>query len=131
LALAPVKGRGTAIKKGIDLEQEDNSDQTPGKQATGAEVLGKCPNCGGKVVVGPKSYSCENRRQGCQFALWKTPICGKVLTPAQVKSLLKKGKTNLIKGFRSQKGKSFAAYLVWEEAAKGKLKFEFPQMPRS
>lgn len=47
------------------------------------------------------------------------------MTKTQVKSLLKKGKTSLIKGFKSKNGQSFAAHLAWEDAASGKLKFEF------
>lgn len=89
------------------------------------DILGTCPSCGGGIIEGEKGYGCLNWKMGCQFVLWKNSICGKVLTPAQVKSLLKKGKTNLIKGFRSKNGKSFSAYLVWENPSSGKLKFEF------
>jgi DNA topoisomerase-3 len=77
------------------------------------------------VIEGQKGYGCSNWKSGCGFVLWKTPICGKVLTKTQVKSLLKKGKTSLLKGFKSKNGQSFAAHLVWEDAAGGKLKFEF------
>ncbi|GAB6154955.1 type IA DNA topoisomerase [Desulfosporosinus burensis] len=88
------------------------------------EAFGKCPKCGGDVIEGQKGFGCANWREGCRFVLWKTPICGKVLTPNQVKSLLKKGKTPLIKGFKSKSGKSFAAYLTWEDPSEAKLKFE-------
>lgn len=91
------------------------------------EALGTCPKCGGEVIEGLKGFGCASWRNGCHFVLWKTPICGKVLTPNQIKSLLKKGKTPLIKGFKSQSGKSFAAYLVWEDSVEAKLKFEFEQ----
>ena len=89
------------------------------------EALGRCPKCGGEVIEGQKGFGCASWREGCHFVLWKTPICGKVLTPNQIKSLLKKGKTPLIKGFKSKSGKSFAAYLVWEDPVEAKLKFEF------
>lgn len=89
------------------------------------EILGVCPACGGSIIEGKKGYGCLNWREGCKFVLWKNPICDKVLTKAQVKSLLKKGKTPLIKGFRSKSGKNFSAYLVWDNSVDGKLKFEF------
>jgi len=89
-----------------------------------AQALGNCPKCGGEVIEGQKGFGCSNWREGCHFVLWKTPICGKVLTPNQVKSLLKRGKTPIINGFKSKSGKSFAAYLIWEDQAEAKLKFE-------
>jgi len=79
------------------------------------------------VIEGQKGFGCARWREGCRFVLWKTPICGKVLTPNQIKSLLKKGKTPLIKGFKSKSGKLFSAFLVWEDSAEAKLKFELEQ----
>lgn len=96
-------------------------------QADSPEILGVCPACGGGIIEGKKGYGCQNWRTGCKFVLWKTPICGKSLTKAQVKSLLKKGKTPLIKGFKSKSGKAFSAYLIWEDAKAGKIKFEFEE----
>lgn len=89
------------------------------------ENLGVCPRCQSEVIQGNKGYGCSSWKDGCSFVIWKKPICGKVLTPSQVKSLLKKGKTPLIKGFKSKNGKSFAAFLVWDHAESGKLKFDF------
>ena len=90
-------------------------------------VLGTCPKCGGEVIEGQKGFGCASWREGCRFVIWKDPICGKVLTPNQIKSLLKKGKTPLIKGFKSQSGQSFAAYLILENPTEAKLKFEVEQ----
>ncbi|HZK83701.1 MAG TPA: DNA topoisomerase 3 [Desulfosporosinus sp.] len=135
LALAPT-GKPMAKEKAA-VTRTTNSKRTVKKvkvvvnkeQSTTAEehgrVLGTCPKCGGEVIEGGKGFGCASWRDGCHFVLWKTPICGKVLTPNQIKSLLKKGKTPLIKGFKSKSGKSFAAYLVWENSAEAKLKFEF------
>ncbi|HWQ42760.1 MAG TPA: DNA topoisomerase 3 [Desulfosporosinus sp.] len=90
-------------------------------------VLGTCPKCGGDVIEGQKGFGCASWREGCRFVIWKDSICGKILTPNQIKSLLKKGKTPLIKGFKSKSDKSFAAYLIWEDPKEAKLKFEFEQ----
>ncbi|SPF39406.1 DNA topoisomerase III [Candidatus Desulfosporosinus infrequens] len=90
-------------------------------------VLGTCPKCGGDVIEGQKGFGCSSWREGCRFVIWKDPICGKILTANQIKSLLKKGKTPLIKGFKSQSGKTFAAYLILEDPIEAKLKFEIGQ----
>lgn len=92
----------------------------------GAESFGKCPNCGSDVVKNKKGYGCSNWRNGCKFQLWDNPICGKKLTQANVKQLLKKGETNLIKGFTSTRtGKKFDAKLELIKDGNGKLKFKF------
>jgi len=115
----------------MDLKEKSNDQQRNDTKASMSEnqkkyeTFGACPRCGGEVIEGKKGFGCSNWRTGCSFVVWKTPICGKILTPTQIKSLLKKGKTPLIKGFKSKTGKSFAAYLVWDDAANGKLKFEF------
>jgi len=136
LALAPTshasgtrKGKREAVNtarktefKGQESAKQDKENKVTKKIQ--AQALGNCPKCGGEVIEGQKGFGCSNWRSGCHFVLWKTPICGKVLTPNQVKCLLKKGKTPLIKGFKSKSGKSFAAYLIWEDSAEAKLKFE-------
>lgn len=58
-----------------------------------------------------------------QFVIFRN-VLGKNLTLNQVKSLLQKGKTSLIKGFTSNKtGKKFDAFLIFQDE---KVKFEFP-----
>ncbi|MEM5818458.1 MAG: topoisomerase C-terminal repeat-containing protein, partial [Desulfitobacterium hafniense] len=140
LAFAPLKPGAHGRKRESNSERKPREPQTQAKSAkvgqerpasAAGDNLGICPSCGGGVVEREKGYGCQNWKDGCPFILWKNPICGKVLTPAQVKSLLKKGKTNLIKGFRSKNGKSFAAYLVWEDPSSGKLKFEFENNDRA
>lgn len=132
---AKARAKANARKNPVNTRNEKNEKENPNYlsirnekkgSASGTEdILGTCPSCGGGVVERAKGYGCQNWQTGCQFILWKNSICGKVLTPAQVKSLLKKGRTNLIKGFRSKNGKSFSAFLVWENPSLGKLKFEF------
>ena len=91
----------------------------------GKEVLGKCPNCGADVVKNKKGYGCSNWQNGCKFQIWDTPICGKKLTEANIKQLLEKGETNLIRGFTSKTGKNFNAKLEIVKDENGKLKFKF------
>lgn len=35
------------------------------------EVLGTCPECGGKVIEGKKGFGCSNWKNGCKFVIWK------------------------------------------------------------
>ena len=141
LALAPTvqaqktgKGVGTKVARkkpnkssGQEMALEEHVKPKAETSKSQAVALGTCPKCGGEVIEGQKGFGCASWRVGCRFVIWKAPICGKVLTPNQIKSLLKKGKTPLIKGFKSKSGKSFAAYLIWEDPVEAKLKFEFEQ----
>lgn len=121
-----VSGTKTANnKKPVEKAREASDKVQDTTSEEQVEVLGTCPKCGGEVIEGQKGFGCASWREGCHFVLWKTPICGKALTPNQIKSLLKKGKTPLIKGFKSKSGKSFSAYLIWEDPVEAKLKFEF------
>ena len=86
--------------------------------------IGKCPLCGKAVISYPKTYSCEDSKNGCTFVIWKT-ISGLTIPEAQAKKLLTKGKTDLLKGFTSKAGKKFDAYLVLKGEQK-QVGFEFP-----
>lgn len=69
-----------------------------------------------------KVYKCfkkENKKDS--FIIFKE-MSGKKISKAKVKQLLKEGKTSLIKGFTSKKGKKFNAYLV---LADGKVEMDF------
>jgi DNA topoisomerase-3 len=92
------------------------------------EPLGKCPNCGGKIFETENSYICERSqadRKPCKFKLSKT-ILGKDIPKEQAQKLLATGKTDLIDGFISKRGRPFSAYLKLED---GKVGFEFPEKP--
>ncbi len=84
-------------------------------------ALGRCPLCGSDVVEQPKSYGCSGWKQGCKFAIWKT-IAGKPISVRTAQSLLKRGKSPLLKGFQSKAGKPFEAHLKLEG---GEVRFEF------
>jgi DNA topoisomerase-3 len=89
------------------------------------EPLGKCPKCGGKIFETENSYICERSqadRKPCKFKLSKT-ILGKDIPKEQAQKLLTTGKTDLLVGFISKRGRPFSAYLKLED---GKVGFEFP-----
>jgi DNA topoisomerase-3 len=92
----------------------------------GKESLGKCPNCGGKIFETDNSYICEHSqadRKPCKFKLSKT-ILGRDIPKEQAEKLLVLGKTDLLEGFISKRGRPFSAYLKFED---GKVGFEFPE----
>ena len=95
---------------------------------SGQEPIGKCPNCGGKIFETENSYICERSqtdRKPCKFKLSKT-ILGKDIPKEQAQKLLATGKTDLLEGFISKRGRPFSAYLKLED---GKVGFEFPEKP--
>jgi len=90
---------------------------------THGEALGQCPLCGREVIEYPKSYGCSGYRDGCKFAIWKE-VAGKKITAKQARDLLAKGRTGVIRGFKSKAGKTFDAILVLGQD--GKVGFEPP-----
>ena len=90
-----------------------------------AEQQLSCPFCGSRVIK-KNGYFCSAKREtGCAFSIGQE-ICGKKISDAQALRLIEKGKTTLIKGFKSKAGKEFDAYLVADKKEK-KVKFEFPK----
>lgn len=88
------------------------------------DSLGTCPRCKkGSIVEGKKAFGCSEYKNGCNFTIWKE-IASKKLTEKNIKDLISKGKTTLIKGFKSSAGKEFEAYLVLDEK-EFKVNFEF------
>lgn len=85
-----------------------------GKISNSSNSLGKCPLCGNGIVKRKgkfgEFYGCNGYRNGCKFTINK--ICGKLLTEKQVQTLLEKGKTARIKGFKKKDGKELPSARV-------------------
>jgi len=89
------------------------------------EIAGVCPSCGKNVLDNPKCYSCESGKNGCGFVIWKK-IAGKTVSLPLAKVLLSKGKSKVLKGFKSKAGKPFEAMLViTEKDGVKQVTFEF------
>ncbi len=104
--------------------------RTSGKTtAPAGESLGACPLCGKEVIDQKKSYSCSGWREGCGFTIWKS-IAGKKIAASTARSLLTKGITSELKGFKSRQGQPFSARL---HVVDGKVEMRFPdrQEPKS
>ena len=82
-----------------------------------------CPKCNqGQIIEGKRGFGCNRYREGCDFVVWKE-IAGKKLTAKQIQTLIDKGKTGLIKGFKSRKGSKFDARLKLDDAWKAVFDF--------
>ena len=89
------------------------------EKPTGA--LGPCPLCGSDVTEQEKSYSCSGWRSGCKFAIWKT-IAGKRISARTAQALLRRGRSQVLKGFKSKSGRAFDARLKLDQ---GEVRFDF------
>jgi len=80
-----------------------------------------CPNCQNTIVIRPKLYACT----GCEFKIWNT-VSEKKLTDNQIETLITKGQTGILKGFKKKAdGSNFEARLKLTDIKTGKLGFEF------
>lgn len=105
---------------GNDLSEAEEAVDFSGQQA-----LGKCPQCGHSVYEHKLFYVCEKSvgpTPSCQFKTGKI-ILNRSIEVEQIGKLLQSGKTDLLKGFISKKGRPFSAYLV--VGPEGKVGFEF------
>ena len=96
-----------------------------------ADEIGTCPVCGNPVREGKKNFYCTNRE--CLFSLWKEnrflSSMRKNVDKKMAADLLSKGKTHVKDLYSVKTGKNFAADLVMEVSADGKISFhlEFHQ----
>lgn len=101
----------------IDVKLSSTSTANSGKNN-----ITPCPTCNKGTIIALKGfYGCSAYKSGCKQTFPGT-FLKKKITPAQVKLLCTKGKTNIIKGFVSKADKKFNAKLTLVD---GKLKFEF------
>ncbi len=128
LVLTDKKDVGFEFEKREPKSKGERKPRTPAPKIdfTGKQSVGKCPKCGGKIFETETSYICERSqadRTPCKFKLSKT-ILGRDIPKEQAEKLLTTGKTDLLEGFISKRGRPFAAYLKLED---GKVGFEFPE----
>jgi DNA topoisomerase-3 len=111
-------GRGTAGEE----EEVDFSGQEP---------LGSCPKCGARVFEHGVAYVCERAvgaGRTCDFRSGRM-ILQQPIERAQMQKLLETGRTDLLTGFVSKKGRRFKSFLV--KQPDGKIGFEFqPRAPK-
>ncbi len=92
---------------------------------SGQEPLGACPKCGARVFEHGMAYTCEKAvgpEKTCDFRSGRM-ILQQPIERDQMKKLLETGRTDLLTGFVSKKGRKFKAFLVKQPS--GKIGFEF------
>ena len=85
--------------------------------------LGSCPSCGKPVRERGRVYSCDTGK-ACPFVVFQT-MAKRSISARMVKRLLKDGRSDPVKGFKSKKGKDFSAGLIWDPES-ARVAFWFP-----
>jgi len=118
------------VRLSEDLRPEFDFGQASGEgdeapDFSGQEPLGACPKDGGRVFEHGVTYVCENAvgpTRSCDFRSGRV-ILQQPVEREQMKKLLATGRTDLLTGFVSKKGRRFKAFLV--KTPDGKIGFEF------
>ncbi|SKA32933.1 DNA topoisomerase-3 [Chitinophaga eiseniae] len=85
-----------------------------------------CPRCKARqLIIREKLIKCPE--EACNWVVFRT-VCGVQLRVAEIESLVRTGRTPLIKGMKSKLGKKFDAFIVMDD--KYCTSFEFPDSKR-
>jgi DNA topoisomerase-3 len=120
---AAVVRLGDELRPEFDFGQSAEGEEPP--DFSGQEPLGACPKDGGRVFEHGMAYVCENAvgpKRSCDFRSGRM-ILQQPIEREQMKKLLESGRTDLLTGFVSKKGRRFKAFLV--KQPDGKIGFEF------
>jgi DNA topoisomerase-3 len=104
-------------------QDKDGGEEAP--DFSGQEPLGACPKCASRVFEHGMAYTCEKAlgpEKTCDFRSGRM-ILQQPIEREQMKKLLANGRTDLLAGFVSKKGRRFKAFLV--KTPDGKIGFEF------
>jgi len=133
----PVAGFFTRDDKGYSarlvLDDQGQVQVLPAQEQEGtapqliedASPLGPCPQCGeGEILTASDGYSCSaNKESGCTFK-FPAQLCRRPVSAEEIRAYLKQGRTEVLDGFISKRGRPFRASLVRGE--QGKIQWEFP-----
>ena len=111
------------LRPEFDFGQSGEGEEAP--DFSGQEPLGPCPKDSGRVFEHGMAYVCENAvgpKKTCDFRSGRM-ILQQPIEREQMKKLLSTGRTDLLTGFVSKKGRRFKAFLV--KTPDGKVGFEF------
>jgi DNA topoisomerase-3 len=116
----------------FDFGQGAGGDSDEPVDFSGQEPLGKCPKCDARVFEHGVAYVCEKAvgpGRSCDFRSGRM-ILQQPIEREHMKKLLETGRTDLLTGFVSKKGRKFKAFLV--KQPDGKIGFEFqPRAPKA
>lgn len=89
-----------------------------------SKYIVKCPTCKNGHISDRKTFfGCTAYSEGCKTTFPKKYL-GKTLSEAQIKLLVEKKTTNLIKGFKSKQGNKFDAFIILKDDKSIGLKFK-------
>ncbi len=113
----------------VELDFGDSGNDDEDIDLSQFPVVGTSPVDGSPVHETPNAYISEGKdAKGKATFRMSRNMLGKALPPEQIKKLLTEKKTDLIKGFRSNRTKRlFDAFLILKDD--GKIGFEFPPRP--
>ena len=111
------------FRKGIEVYAAQITEELLQVQVSVADAEHiPCPKCRfGRILFYPKVAKCSN--VDCPLTVFRNKG-EKQLTDSQIADLVTKGRTALIKGFRSKEGKAFDAYLTFDKEFR--TVYEFP-----
>ena len=120
------------MKPEFDFGTNSDGGDSEAPDFSGLEPLGACPKCKARIFEQPMAYICEKSvgpQRDCDFRSGRI-ILQRPIERDQMLKLLSTGKTDLLNGFISKKGRRFSAYLV--RGQDGTIGFEFaPRTVRS
>ena len=94
----------------------------PDEHVENTAPFGECPKCGQPLTERFKSYECSGSGNGCEFVVWKT-VAGRLLSRAEVETLIRERQVGPLTGFRSKAKKRFDAVLKLTDEFK--VEFDF------
>lgn len=99
-----------------------SASETPAQKTALERLSVNCPSCNSQLVMTAKACNCT----GCKFKIW-LEFRGKKLTQKQIETIIGKGKSGEIKGFKSKKNDStYSMILILKDKETGELGFEYP-----
>jgi DNA topoisomerase-3 len=117
-------GAGEKIQGALQFNAQHQVVLQEASAAPAADPFARCPRCGqGQVLKGNAAYGCSRFREGCTLRI-PFELAGRKLNEKQVKELLLKGKTEVIRNFTSSRtGQKYDAALQLQED--GRVNFLF------
>ncbi|MGB0616930.1 MAG: DNA topoisomerase [Candidatus Poseidoniaceae archaeon] len=86
------------------------------------EPIATCPVCeSGTIRQGHDGYACD--AEECSFRGIRAEMCQRLITPDEARAILTEGRSALLEGFVSRRGRPFSAYLVLNGK---KIEYDFP-----
>jgi DNA topoisomerase-3 len=109
----------------VQIEPEHALDDEEAQAPVDPTPIGPCPVCkAGQIIETPLSYICSTgEKDGCPFALPRK-LLARTMTRQEVATYITDGKTPVLEGFISRRGRPFRASLILGE--NGRHTWEFP-----